>query len=135
MTKTCPECGLSLQGRDNESETCSDCLLEESLSNSVSKDDMSVSDKGTTDEQYKEKEKPIMTEEKRTKPAPYYVVWCRKLEDSWRKFEMTNDCFFNYEDAKEKYDKLYNNSDVENLKIAKVIEEKETGVIRQQYYA
>lgn len=27
MTKTCPECGLSLQGRDNESETCSDCLL------------------------------------------------------------------------------------------------------------
>ena len=37
MTKTCPECGLSLQGRDNESETCSDCLL------------------GITDEQYKEK--------------------------------------------------------------------------------
>ena len=55
MTKTCPECGLSLQGRDNESVTCSDCLLEESLSNSVSKDDMSVSDKGLTDEQYKEK--------------------------------------------------------------------------------
>ena len=27
MTKTCPECGLSLQGRDNEAETCSDCLL------------------------------------------------------------------------------------------------------------
>jgi len=27
MTKTCPDCGLSLQGRDNESETCSDCLL------------------------------------------------------------------------------------------------------------
>ena len=27
MTKTCPECGLSLQGRDNESDTCSDCLL------------------------------------------------------------------------------------------------------------
>ena len=116
MTKTCPDCGLSLQGRDNESVTCSDCLL------------------GLTDEQYKDKE-PIMTEEKRTKPAPYYVVWCRKLEDSWRKFEMTNDCFFNYEDAKEKYDKLYNNSDVENLKIAKVIEEKEPGVIRQQYYA
>ena len=63
MTKTCLDCGLSLQGRDNESETCSDCLLEESLSNSVSKDDMSVSDKGLTDEQYKEKEKPIMTEE------------------------------------------------------------------------
>ena len=56
MTKTCPDCGLSLQGRDNESETCSECLLEESLSNSVSKDDMSVSDKGLTDEQYKEKE-------------------------------------------------------------------------------
>ena len=55
MTKTCPDCGLSLQGRDNESETCSDCLLEESLSNSVSKDDMSVSDKGLTDEQYKYK--------------------------------------------------------------------------------
>jgi hypothetical protein len=55
MTKTCPDCGLSLQGRDNEYETCSDCLLEESLSNSVSKDDMSVSDKGLTDEQYKEK--------------------------------------------------------------------------------
>ena len=36
MTKTCPDCGLSLQGRDNESETCSDCLL------------------GLTDEQYKE---------------------------------------------------------------------------------
>ena len=36
MTKTCPECGLSLQGRDNESDTCSDCLL------------------GLTDEQYKE---------------------------------------------------------------------------------
>ena len=50
MTKTCPDCGLSLQGRDNESETCSDCLLEESLSNSVSKDDMSVSDKGLTDD-------------------------------------------------------------------------------------
>lgn len=42
MIKTCPDCGLSLQGRDNESETCSDCLL------------------GLTDEQYKEKEKPIM---------------------------------------------------------------------------
>ena len=56
MTKTCPDCGLSLQGRDNESVTCSDCLLEESLSNSVSKDDMSVSDKGLTDEQYKDKE-------------------------------------------------------------------------------
>ena len=27
MTKTCPDCGLSLQGRDNESVTCSDCLL------------------------------------------------------------------------------------------------------------
>ena len=27
MTNTCPECGLSLQGRDNESDTCSDCLL------------------------------------------------------------------------------------------------------------
>ena len=27
MTKTCLQCGLSLQGRDNESETCSDCLL------------------------------------------------------------------------------------------------------------
>ncbi len=27
MTNTCPVCGLSLQGRDNESETCSDCLL------------------------------------------------------------------------------------------------------------
>ena len=38
MTKTCPDCGLSLQGRDNESETCSDCLL------------------GLTDEQYKDKE-------------------------------------------------------------------------------
>ena len=36
MTKTCPECGLSLQGRDNEAQTCSDCLL------------------GLTDEQYKE---------------------------------------------------------------------------------
>ena len=58
MTKTCPDCGLSLQGRDNESETCSDCLLEESLSNSVSKDDMSVSDKGITEEQYKEPMKP-----------------------------------------------------------------------------
>ena len=52
----CLQCGLSLQGRDNESETCSDCLLEESLSNSVSKDDMSVSDKGLTDEQYTTKE-------------------------------------------------------------------------------
>ena len=37
MTKTCPDCGLSLQGRDNESVTCSDCLL------------------GLTDDQYKEK--------------------------------------------------------------------------------
>ena len=27
MTKTCPQCGLSLQGRDNEADTCSDCLL------------------------------------------------------------------------------------------------------------
>lgn len=54
MTKTCAGCGLSLQGRDNESETCSDCLLEEALSNSVSKDDISVSDKGLTDEQYKQ---------------------------------------------------------------------------------
>ena len=36
MTNTCPECGLSLQGRDNESDTCSDCLL------------------GLTDKQYKE---------------------------------------------------------------------------------
>lgn len=32
----CLQCGLSLQGRDNESDTCSDCLL------------------GLTDEQYKE---------------------------------------------------------------------------------
>ena len=40
MTKTCPDCGLSLQGRDNEAETCSDCLL------------------GLTNEQYKE---PTMT--------------------------------------------------------------------------
>jgi len=39
MTNTCPECGLSLQGRDNEADTCSDCLL------------------GITDEQYKQ---PIM---------------------------------------------------------------------------
>ena len=38
MTKTCPDCGLSLQGRDNESETCSDCLL------------------GINEEQYKDKE-------------------------------------------------------------------------------
>jgi len=36
MTNTCLQCGLSLQGRDNESDTCSDCLL------------------GLTDEQYKE---------------------------------------------------------------------------------
>ena len=36
MTNTCLQCGLSLQGRDNESETCSDCLL------------------GITDEQYEE---------------------------------------------------------------------------------
>jgi len=41
----CLQCGLSLQGRDNESETCSDCLL------------------GLTDEQYKE---PIMTKNKVT---------------------------------------------------------------------
>ena len=27
MTKTCLQCGLSLQGRDNEADTCSDCLL------------------------------------------------------------------------------------------------------------
>ena len=71
---------------------------------------------------------------KRTKPTPYFVVWCRKVE-SYKKFEMDQDCFFNYEDAKEKYDKLYNNSTVENLKLTKVIEEKETGVIPQQYYA
>ena len=32
MTKTCPECGLSLQGRDNESQTCSDCLLTDNYS-------------------------------------------------------------------------------------------------------
>ena len=32
----CLQCGLSLQGRDNESDTCSDCLL------------------GLTDKQYKE---------------------------------------------------------------------------------
>ena len=50
----CLQCGLSLQGRDNEAQTCSDCLLEEALSNSVSKDDISVSDKGLTDEQYKQ---------------------------------------------------------------------------------
>jgi len=36
----CLQCGLSLQGRDNESDTCSDCLM------------------GLTDEQYKE---PTMT--------------------------------------------------------------------------
>lgn len=48
---------------------------------------------------------------------------------------MDQDCFFNYEDAKEKYDKLYSNSTVENLKLTKVIEEKETGVIPQEYYA
>jgi len=48
---------------------------------------------------------------------------------------MDQDCFFNYEDAKEKYDKLYDNSTVENLKLTKVIEEKETGVVPQEYYA
>ena len=32
MTKTCPECGLSLQGRDNEAQTCSDCLLTDNYS-------------------------------------------------------------------------------------------------------
>ena len=32
MTKTCPKCGLSLQGRDNESDTCSDCLLTDNYS-------------------------------------------------------------------------------------------------------
>ena len=36
MTKNCSQCGLSLQGRDNEAQICSDCLL------------------GITDEQYKE---------------------------------------------------------------------------------
>jgi len=49
MTRTCPECGLSLQGRDNESVTCSDCLL------------------GINEEQYKDKE-PMNTT-KPTKPT------------------------------------------------------------------
>jgi len=70
----CLQCGLSLQGRDNESDTCSDCLLEEALSNNVSKDDMSVSDKGLTDESYSTIEgvirqtinEPIMTKNKVT---------------------------------------------------------------------
>ena len=55
MTKTCPECGLSLQGRDNEAETCSDCLL--------------------TDEQYKEK--PIMNEDKEILLDP--IDMCEEL--------------------------------------------------------
>ena len=71
---------------------------------------------------------------KRTEPTPYFVVWCRKAS-GYKKFEMDQDCFFNYEDAKEKYDKLYNNSTVENLKLTKVIEEKDQGVIPQEYYA
>ena len=75
---------------------------------------------------------PIQMIEKERKPTPYFVVWCRKVQ-SYKKFEMDQDCFFNYEDAKEKYDKLYNNS-LANLKITKVVEEKEVGVERQEYY-
>ena len=72
-----------------------------------------------------------MTEEER-KPTPYFVVWCYE-ENSYKKFQEKWDCFYNYEDAKKKYDKLYNNS-LANLKITKVVEEKEVGVERQEYY-
>ena len=118
MTKTCPECGLSLQGRDNESVTCSDCLLEESLSNSVSKDDMSVSDKGLTDEQYKEK--PIMNEDKEKYSGDLYgyEVMLRLFDEKdWMVEVLDNerdifvDCCFdfeNYNEALTEYKKQVN---------------------------
>ena len=71
--------------------------------------------------------------EKERKPTPYFVVWCIEEKNSYKKFQEKWDCFYNYEDAKKKYDKLYNNS-LANLKLTKVIEEKEVGVEQQEYY-
>jgi len=63
----CLQCGLSLQGRDNESETCSDCLL------------------GITDD-YETINQPIMNEdkEKYSDDIYGYEVMLRVLdEESW----------------------------------------------------
>ena len=100
MTKTCPECGLSLQGRDNESETCSDCLL------------------GITDEQYKEK--PIMNEDKEKYSGDLYgyEVMLRLFDEKdWMVEVLDNerdifvDCCFdfeNYNEALTEYKKQVN---------------------------
>jgi hypothetical protein len=75
---------------------------------------------------------PINMKKEERKPTPYFVVWCNEV-NSYKKFRQNWDCFYNYEDAKKKYDKLYDKS-VENLKLTKVIEEKEIGVQQQKYY-
>ena len=68
------------------------------------------------------------------KTPMYYVVWCNQV-NTYRKFEEMWDCFYTYEDAKQKYTKLLNRPQIENLKLTKVIEEENLGVIRQEYYA
>jgi|13_taG_2_1085334.scaffolds.fasta_scaffold312169_1 hypothetical protein len=66
--------------------------------------------------------------------TPYYVVWCRKTYGNIQKYEEDWDCFYKYEDAVEKYERLSTNKDVDNLKITHVVKEKEIGVNPQEYY-
>ena len=68
------------------------------------------------------------------KTTMYFVVWCNEV-NSYKKFEEMWDCFYNYEDAKQKYNFLSNRPNVENLKLTEVIEEENLGVIQQEYYA
>jgi hypothetical protein len=68
------------------------------------------------------------------KTTMYFVVWCNQV-DTYHKFKEMWDCFYSYEDAKQMYNKLSNRPKIENLKLTKVIEEENLGVIQQEYYA
>ena len=127
--KTCSKCGITLRGSDQEGDICLTCLS--SLTPHCNFDQGYSTIEGCIRQTTNNPIKRNMIEEVR-KPTPYFVVWCNE-ENSYKKFQENWDCFYNYEDAKEKYDKLYNTS-LANLKLTKVIEEKEVGVEQQEYY-
>lgn len=66
--------------------------------------------------------------------TPYFVVWCRKTYGNIKKYEEDWDCFYKYEDAVEKYERLSTKEGITNLKITHVVKEQETGVNPQEYY-
>jgi hypothetical protein len=71
---------------------------------------------------------------KKRKPTPYVVVWCTEI-NSYVKYEETWDCFYNYEDAVKKYERLNTREGITNLKLTHVVKEPEIGVNPQEYYA